>query len=105
MEQSIKYRDEVWSKDDAMLGLAMVVHHRQIGADPDVKIYEAYLEVEDFVLGMSYFIPAEFLLDRDEGSGRVVVDRTLKQVLHNTWTRRPTFVAAGAGEEETLLQE
>jgi hypothetical protein len=102
MEHKISYHDEVWSADDKKLGVATAIHHRPDGSDPELKFYEAYLEVEDFSLGMSYYIPTEFITDRDDETGQVTVDETQKAVLDNTWARRPRFVAIGAGRREEL---
>ncbi len=105
MEHKISYRDEVWSADDKKLGVAKAIHHRPDEPDPELKFYEAYLEVEDFSLGMSYYIPTEYITDRDEDTGQVTVERTQKTVLDNTWSRRPKFVAIGAGRREELPRE
>ncbi len=102
MEPNIRYYDEVWSADDKKLGVAMSVRHRPDDPDPDLKYYDAYLEIQDFNLGMSYFIPTEFISDRDQESGRVEVEQTQRSVLNNTWYRRPRFVAAGEGRREEL---
>lgn len=105
MDITINYHDEVWSFDDKKLGVATLIHHRLEGVDPAVKMYEAYLEVEDFNLGMSYYIPTEFIAEKDEESGRVYVDRRHKEILDNIWYRRPRFVANGTGRAAELPRD
>jgi hypothetical protein len=97
MELNIHFQDEVWSKDDLKLGLAARLYHRPEGADPEVKYYDTYLHVEDFELGLHYYVPTDFIAETDD-QRRLILSTTRKQVLKNTWDRVPNFVAAGEAE-------
>mgnify|MGYP001820638850 CR=1 FL=1 len=101
MDLNIHFQDEVWSKDDLKLGLAARLYHRQEGVEPGVKYYDSYLQVDDFELGLDYYIPTDFIAPIDEEHPETL-STTRKQVMHNTWDRMPNFVAAGEAEEVNL---
>lgn len=101
MELNINYHDEVWSKDEKKLGVANLIYHRPEGVDPHLKYYDSYLHVEDYDLGLVYFIPTDFIAEIDDDQ-RVILSKTRKEVLHNTWDRKPGFVAGGHADVVSL---
>jgi hypothetical protein len=92
----IKPMDEVWTLDGHKLGIARRWHYRPDGeVSPGERLYAAYLEVKNFELGDVLYVPDFFLIERDEDSGHVLVDATMRQVMQWTWTRTPDFVVRG----------
>ena len=63
-----RYRklDEVWTSDSQKLGLAQRLFHRTEGVEPANLLYESYLEVENFELGSTYFVPTDFIEESEE---------------------------------------
>ncbi|MCA9992837.1 MAG: hypothetical protein H6666_12210 [Ardenticatenaceae bacterium] len=98
----INYQDEVWTSDGQRLGVAHHYYERPDEAQPDLLFYAAYVEVENFDLGMTYYIPTDFFAERGESSGRVTLTVPMKTVLNRTWTRRPEFVIRGLAQEQEL---
>jgi hypothetical protein len=102
----IKANAEVWTKDGTRLGTARRWHYRpEQEVHPEDLLFAAYLEVENFELGDAFFVPDVYLAGHDGSSDRVVVDATMKQVEHWTWTRMPGFVARLRGREALLPEE
>lgn len=101
MIDTIKFLDEVWTEDGHKLGEVHHIHHRPGGADPELLLYETYLEVQDFGLGMTYYIPTDFI-QVDAVTGRIIVNETLRGVQRNRWHHRPPFIAGGYARTEEL---
>lgn len=105
MEIGIRKLDEVWSSDEKLFGLAQHIFMREEGADPDLLLYEGYLEVENYDLGEIFYVPLDFIASRDDKEEKVLVSATFTEALRQTWTRIPHFVARGAGRKEELLAD
>lgn len=102
----IKANAEVWTKDGVRLGTARRWHYRpEEEVHPEDLLFASYLEVENFDLGDSFFVPDVYLAGRRDGNERVEVDATMKEVEHWTWTRRPDFVAVMRGRAALLPEE
>jgi hypothetical protein len=101
MIDTIKFLDEVWTEDGHKLGEVHHIHHRPGEVDPDLLLYETYLEIQDFGLGMTYFVPTEFV-QVDGTNGRVIVNESFREVLSNRWNNRPPFIAGGFARTEEL---
>ena len=104
---SAPYRklDEVWTSDGRKLGLAQRLFHRTEEAEPAKLLYESYLEVENFELGSTYFVPTDFIEQSEEESGDLKISKSFNEVQERTWFRMPMFVARGEGREESLPDE
>lgn len=103
METTMKRRDRVVTADGFLLGLARNLHHRpESEVNVEEQLYPVYLMVENFELGDDFFVPLEYLEDRDPETGDVYVDATMKEVLQYTWSRMPEFVALMRGRKEPL---
>lgn len=97
--------DEVWTRDGQRLGQARLLYHRTAAAepaDPDLKLYPTYLYVVSLEIGDDYYIPTEFIAGHDPVSKRVTLTAPMADVLEETWTRIPDFVARGEAREEAL---
>lgn len=106
METTIRRQDRVVTADGFLLGLARNLHHRP---EDDVNAgdqrYSVYLEADNFELGDDFFVPLEFILDRDPETRTITLDATTKQALQLTWSRMPEFVALMRGRKELLPVE
>jgi hypothetical protein len=105
MNVKINHLEEVWTADGRRLGLAKFLHHRLDSVDPELEYYAAYLEVENLEYGTEYYVPTDFIAGRATPGGRLELTTTLKQVMDNTWSRRPEFVLHGASRSERLPKE
>ena len=102
-----RYRklDVVWTSDGKKLGLAQRLFHRTEGVEPANLLYESYLEVENFELGSTYFVPTDFIEERDAESGKLKLSKSFSEVQEKTWFRMPIFAARGDGREESLPED
>jgi hypothetical protein len=102
-----RYRklDEVWTSDGQKLGLAQRLFHRTEGVEPAILLYESYLEVENFELGSTYFVPTDFIEEGEGESGKLKISKSFNEVQELTWFRMPIFAARGDGREESLYEE
>ena len=105
MPFSPKRLSEVRTSDGYRLGLGQRLFRRISGVNAADLLYEKYLEVENYDLGSTYFIPTDFIEDEESGPGVIMLSRTFDQVQENTWYRMPTFVARGEGEIESLPEK
>jgi hypothetical protein len=106
VEFTINEFDEVWTSDAFKLGDARCWHDRaEEEVNPGEQLYARYLEVENFELGDSFYVPAEYLLGYDEAGEKVLLDASLKVVMSRTWTRTPDFVARKQGRIVPLSSE
>jgi hypothetical protein len=94
--------EKVWTADGEMLGLTQRLFHRQSGVNPRLLRYESYLEIGNYELGTAYFVPIDYIEDRDPLTGELALSASFKNVQERTWSRMPTFVARGEGTEEPL---
>ncbi len=101
MIDTIKFLAEVWTEDGHKLGEVHHIHHRPGEADPELLLYETYLEIQDFGLGMTYYVPADFV-QVDGASGRITVTESFQNVQRNRWHHRPPFIASGLSHTEEL---
>lgn len=102
MEPGIRMLEKVWTADGLMLGLTQRLFHRATGVDPELQYYASYVEVENYELGSTYFVPLDFFEGRDPESGDLNLSVTFQVVLERTWARLPTFIARGEGTPEPL---
>jgi hypothetical protein len=102
MAIEIKKKDEVWTADDQRLGIAQQLFHRTDDVDPALKLYATYLEVEDYEYGESFYVPTEFIADRQPDAGRVELSKKQADAMQLTWSRMPDFIAQGRYRKETL---
>ncbi|MFN2189144.1 MAG: hypothetical protein ACK2T3_10295 [Candidatus Promineifilaceae bacterium] len=101
----MKKLQTIWTSDDRKLGLAQRLFHRIEGVEPKVLLYGTYLQVENFELGSTYFIPTDFLIEEASEEGKLRVSKTFQEIQQLTWFRMPTFIASGKGREEPLPVE
>jgi hypothetical protein len=102
MNLHIRMLEKVWTADGEMLGLAQRLFHRQSGVNAMLLQYESYLEIGNYELGTAYFVPMDYIEDRDPLTGELALSVSFKNVQERTWSRMPTFVARGEGTEEPL---
>lgn len=102
MEANIAHLDEIWTADDKRLGLAIRYVHRKSGVDPTLRLYATYLVVENYELGVTYYIPTEYIANLKPESGKVSLSVTMKEVMKQLCFRMPTFIARGEGQVEAL---
>lgn len=102
MEFTINKLEEIWTADDKKLGITNAIYHRLEGVNPELGYYASYLHVQNFDYGDDYYIPTEFIKGRDQKTGLIVLEKTFKEILENTWTRMPEFILHGSGQIEKL---
>jgi hypothetical protein len=103
---TVKANEEVWTRDGVRLGAARRWHYRpEEQISPAELLFASYLEVENFELGDVFFVPDVYLTGRDESSGRLLLDATMREVERRTWTRMPDFAARLQGREVLLTEE
>lgn len=100
MEPKIHKGDQVETADGVSLGQALVLYRRLDEVDPDLKLYEFYLESVNLNMGDEFYLPTDFI-DRYE-NGTVYLSLTMAQVQAETMMRMPKFVAARKGERIAL---
>jgi hypothetical protein len=98
----IHKNSEVWTKDGVNLGDALHLYHRLEEINPELQYYATYLETFSFQSGERHYIPTDYLQQADGGNGRLTVNLTHAQVEHNTWNRKPSFIASGKARREEL---
>ena len=102
MDLIIGKLDEIWTADEEKLGLAQHLYYREEGIDPDLQLYESYIEIENYELGDVFYVPSDFVSGRSDEDHRIRLSVTFSEVLKPTWTRMPHFVAHGEGRKEDL---
>lgn len=102
MEESINKFEVIWTSEGKKLGLARHLFHRQRDINPKLQLYATYLEVEDFEHGEVFYVPTEFIGERDPESGKISLTVSFNKVMNRTWFRMPDFIAQGESREETL---
>lgn len=102
MEESIKKLEVIWTSEDKKLGLAQHLFHRQHDINPKLQLYATYLEVEDFEHGEVFYVPTDFIADRDPETGKISLTVSFKEAMNRTWFRMPDFIAQGKSREEEL---
>ena len=103
MDLGIKKLEEVWTKDEKMLGLTQGLFHRLEGINPKLQFYGSYLEVESYEYGASYFVPTDFIAPREPDSARIMLTVTLRDVMEHTWFVMPDFIVHGQARREALV--
>jgi hypothetical protein len=104
-ELFVKKLDAIWTSDGKKLGLAQRLFYRTEGVEPKQLLFEVYLEIENFELGSNYFVPTDFIVEKEDGVGDPVVSKSFQEIQELTWFRMPAFVAAGEGREEALPEQ
>lgn len=102
MVSDIRKQDEVWTADGKKLGTARQLFHRTEGANPELRLYEAYLEVEDFDYGANFYVPTDFITERQAETGHLLLSKKRDEAMELTWFRMPEFVAQGRSRKEAL---
>lgn len=105
MELTLKESDEIWTKDGEHLGQAHRLYHRSEGIDPDLQLYASYLYVVSFGSGDDYYVPTDFIDGREDDTDRVILTVPMQEVLDQTWSREPDFIARGKAVTEALPNE
>ncbi|MDT8307721.1 MAG: hypothetical protein RRC07_17435 [Anaerolineae bacterium] len=96
--------DQVYTKDDHHLGVAQRLYHRTHDVRPGWKHYAAYMLVQSFAQGNSFYVPTDFVAGRDPQTGHIVLTVTAKDVETRTWARLPDFVLHGEASSEELAE-
>jgi hypothetical protein len=92
----------VYTADDTLLGQAICLYHQPDPEEinPALKLYATYLQVASIALGDSFFIPTDFVTTA--APAQVQLDLTMREIQHETLSRRPGFIASGHGRHEVL---
>lgn len=100
---TITHLSPVYTADGALLGQAICLYRQPDTAqiNPALKLYATYLQVANTALGESFFIPTDFV--ETAVPTRVSLSLTMKQIEHETFSRRPMFVAMGHTAREALV--
>jgi hypothetical protein len=98
----IKKQDEVWTADEQKLGVAMQLFHRSDEINPSLQLYASYLEVENFKYGEVFYVPTDFISQRQAETGRLMLSKKRNEAMNLTWFRMPEFVAHGQYRKEGL---
>lgn len=102
MEIDIKKQDEVWTADEQKLGVAIQLFHRTDEINPLLRLYASYLEVGNLEYGEIFYVPTDFITQRHEDSGRLLLSKERNEAMQLTWFRMPEFVAHGHYRKEGL---
>ena len=102
MGTEIKLRDEVWTTDEQQLGIAQAPFHRTGDVNPALQLYATYLEVGNFDYGEVFYVPTDFIADRQADTGRIALSKKRNEAMQLTWFRMPDFVAHGEFRKEEL---
>ena len=97
----IKRNEEVYTADEMLLGNAIAIFRRTDTVNPKEKLYAAYLKLFNFEMGDDFFVPTDFVGERD-ADGRLCLTIDMKTVKHETMERMPQFVAYEQGIREEL---
>jgi hypothetical protein len=98
----IKKSDEVWTTDGRRLGFAQQLFHRNDEVNPALKLYGTYLGVKDFDYGEYFYVPTDFIADRQAEVKRIDLTKKRDDAMQLTWFRMPNFVAEGNYRLEPL---
>jgi hypothetical protein len=98
----IKKLDEVWTADDQRLGTAQQLFHRIDDADPALQLYATYLGVTDLDYGEFFYVPVDFIADRQPERRRLELATKRAEAMQRTWFRMPNFIAQGKYRQEEL---
>ena len=102
METEIYKRDEVWTADEQRLGIALQLFHRIEESNPALQLYASYLKVEDYDYGEIFYVPTDFVAERQVETGRILLSKKRDDAMRLTWFRMPDFVAQGQSRKEAL---
>lgn len=106
MITSVRRMDEIWTEDEYKLGVACSLYYRPADEiDLKNELFPVYLGIKSYELGDTFFVPTPHLAERDDESGRVWLDTTMKGVLGRTWSRMPDFVAKRQGRRVELSDD
>jgi hypothetical protein len=81
----------VYTDDDVLLGEVIRILHRTGEIDPELALYESYMNIWDVHSGQRVFVPTDFI--DSEQPDRVNLWIDLAEVKHEFWGRIPPFVA------------
>lgn len=103
MDIEVKARDEIWTSDGYKLGAARTLHYRpEEEVNPEELLYAVYVELVNYELGDDFYVPTDFLQERDEATRRILLDVEMKDVQQRTWSRAPEFVVHRLGRAVRL---
>lgn len=105
MEIDIKRQDEVWTVDEQKLGVALQLFHRTDEINPSLQLYASYLEVGNLDYGEVFYVPTDFITERQVETGRLMVSKKRDEAMQLTWFRMPEFVAHGQYRQEGLPEK
>jgi hypothetical protein len=90
----------VYTEDDVLLGEVIRILHRVGEVDPDLALYESYMNIWDITSGQRVYIPTDYI--DEEQPDRIDLWIDLAEVKHEFWGRIPPFVAGRRYKVEEL---
>ncbi len=101
-QRGLKRFAGVWTADDVHIGGVIRLHHRTHDINPELKLYQTYLESKSIEMGGSVYIPTDFVADYDPATDRVTLSVDVRTVQQETWERAPDFIAHHISQVEEL---
>jgi hypothetical protein len=101
-QKGVKRFAEVWTADDKPIGQALSLHYRTHDVNPELKLYQSYLESNSIEMGGPVFIPTHFIADYDPTAAKITLTVNMRTVQHEGWDRTPDFIAHRTSEVEEL---
>lgn len=101
-QKGLKRFAQIWTTDEKSVGEAIRLHHRTHDVNPDLKLYQSYLESRSVKMGGPVYIPTDYIADYDPGNDRVTLSVKMRTVQHEGWDRAPDFIAHHTSEIEEL---
>jgi histidinol phosphatase-like enzyme len=101
-QKGVKRFAEVWTADDKPIGQAISLHHRTHDINPELKMYQSYLESNSVKMGGSVFIPTDFIANYDPVAAKITLSVNMRTVQREAWDRTPDFIAHRTSEVEEL---
>ena len=81
---------------------ARQLFHRIGDANPALRLYKTYLGVGNFDYGEYFYVPTDYIVDRQPESKRLDLSKKRDEAMQLTWFRMPDFVAQGDCRKEAL---
>ena len=104
------YKDsEVKLADGLLLGTVQGLYRRADDDDeeinPDLKLFEYYMEVVNLDIGKDFYIPTAYIDHIEKDGGEVWLSKDFDEVKGETLNREPQFIAHGNGLKVQLLEK
>jgi len=87
----------VYTADGEWVGDVLRLYKRLGEVNPQLRWYAFYLMVVNLHIGTDFYIPVDFVERYDAQEGRLVLNVSMKRLMHETVIRMPDFVVRGAG--------